>query len=367
MQPLRITHLIDSLQIGGAEVMLSCLAQLQKRQGHSVRVTCLLRSGPLEEPLRKAGIEVSQCRHNPLEGSLRAKLGAIADLRRKLQSWPTDILHCHNITPTLYGAPAAWLTGVGAVIVTRHGFMLRPERVRKEKIFWKVARGCSKVVAVSQSVAHNMSALPYARPAQIVTIRNGVLPPPVLSQPGPKTGFTVVTVARLAEPKDHSTLLRATALLQGEVPDLQVLVVGAGPMEEQLRSLAVELGITEHVKFLGDRRDVGTLLARSDVFALSSLSEGLPISMLEAMATGLPMVLSDVGGIRENVGHLPGVRLVAAGNPAELAGALADLSRNRGGLPRLGEANRQYFQTHYSADDMADAYASLYAECLADR
>jgi glycosyltransferase involved in cell wall biosynthesis len=225
-------------------------------------------------------------------------------------------------------------------------------------------RGCNKVVAVSESIATAMAALPYARPSQIVLIRNGGRTLPVLSIPEPKTAFTAITVARLAAPKDHATLLRAIALVTPQIPDLKTLIVGGGPMEGELRALSEELGISGRVHFLGDRDDVGDWLARSDLFVLSSRSEGLPISMLEAMAAGLPMIMSDVGGIRETVGHLPGVILVPAENPSAMADALLDFSRRRQELPALGQANQRYFRQNYSAESMANAYAALYAECL---
>jgi glycosyltransferase involved in cell wall biosynthesis len=368
MQPLRITHLIDTLQIGGAEVMLGSLAELQRASGNEVRVICLIQSGPLEERLRKSGVEVYRCRHNPLRQSLPGKLGTIFELRRELRNWGTHILHCHNITTTLYGGPAGRLAGVRGILCTRHGFFVPPHLVRKERAFWAVARVCcDRVVAVSDSGRNAMAALPYGRDAQIVTIPNGISPQEVTLVPEPGSGFTLVTVARLDPPKDHATLLQAIARIGGQIPDLRLLVVGGGSLESRLRELSRELGIERCVEFLGKRHDVGNWLARAHVFVLSSKSEGLPISMLEAMAAGLPMILSDVGGIREVAGGLPAVRLVRPEEPAEMASAILDFYSRRQEVASLGLTHRRYFNEHYSARRMSDAYARLYTDTCAKR
>jgi glycosyltransferase involved in cell wall biosynthesis len=349
---------IDSLQVGGAEVMLATLVRIQQCRGAQVRIICLLRTGALEATVRNDGIDVYCCRHNPLSTSVLGKLRTILELRREIRAWRTDIAHFHNVTTTLYGAPAARLAGVRGIFSTRHSFYMPPERVRIERVFWKVMRLCHRAVAVSESVRTRMAALPYARASEIVTIRNGVASLPVTAPQTAKSDFTLVTVARLAAPKDHATLLRAIALVAGA----RLLVVGGGPLEKELRALAQELGIGGRVEFVGERQDVGNWLARADVFVLSSLSEGLPMSMLEAMAAGLPMILSDVGGIRETAGDLPAVALVRAGDPQALALAITDFSGRLQELRQLGEVHRRRFEERYSAESMADAYFSLYAE-----
>jgi glycosyltransferase involved in cell wall biosynthesis len=356
--PLRITHVIDSLQIGGAEVMVASLARIQKRRGAQVRIICFSQIGALEATVRNDGVEIYRCRRNPVGASAAGKLSAVLELRRELRAWRTDIVHCHDIPTTLYGAPAARLAGVRGIFCTRHS--CRPDVIRNECSFWRVMRLCDRAVAVSESVQDTLTALPYARAAQIVTIRNGVARQPVTSPPGARRGFTLVTVARLSPPKDHATLLRAVARAAGECPELRLLVVGGGPLEGELRALAQELGISACVEFPGERQDIGNWLARADCFVLSSRSEGLPMSMLEAMAAGLPMILSDVGGIREVVEGLPAVALVPPEDSEALAGAILDFSARRRELSRAGEVHRRHFEEHYSAECMADAYSRLY-------
>jgi len=225
-------------------------------------------------------------------------------------------------------------------------------------------RLCDRIVAVSDSVRASMAPLMRADDPRMVTIRNGVLRQPVTAAPLEKRGFALVTVARLAPPKDHATLLRAVALAVPRIPDLNLTILGGGALEAELRGLASELKIDERVTFAGTRSDVGNWLARADVFVLSSRSEGLPIAMLEAMAAGLPMILSDVGGIRETVGHLPGVLLVPAESVEALESALIEFSRRRTELPALGEISRDYVASHFSAERMADEYERLNRQIL---
>jgi glycosyltransferase involved in cell wall biosynthesis len=321
----------------------------------------------LEERLRSSGVEIYYCRNNPLQVSHAGKLRVIFELWRELRRWRTDILHCHNVTTALYGGPAGRLARVRMILCTRHGFYVPPERVRKERAFWKIARFCcDRVVAVSQAVRDGMAALPYARAGQIVTIPNGIQAPAVSGFAPAKSGFTLVTVARLDEPKDHPTLLRAIAGVAPRIPGLRLLVVGGGSREGELRELVRELGIEGHVEFLGNRRDVGDWLAQSHVFVLASKSEGLPISMLEAMAAGLPMIVSDVGGVGEAAGCLPAVRLVRPGDPDEMADAILEFWSRREELESLAAAHRHHFEQYYSAETMARAYARLHSEVPAN-
>jgi L-malate glycosyltransferase len=341
--------------------MLVSLARMQRAQGNDVKLFCLLQRGPLEARLSDAGIEVYQCRNNPLQASRLGRLCTVFELLREFRAWRPALLHCHNMDPTLYGALAARLAGVRNVISTRHGFGLPAGHTRKERIFWAVSRLCKRVVAVSESGRNSMAALPYSLPGRIMTIRNGVAPQPVTAPGEERTGFTLITVARLAPPKDHPTLLRALALVAPEIPDLRLLIVGGGVMETRLQALAAELKIEHHVRFLGERDDVGNWLARSDAFVLSSTSEGLPISMLEAMAAGLPLILSDVGGISEVARNLPGARLVPPSDIPAMAAAILEFSQERPRLAGWGEGNRRHYEENFSPEGMARQYDDLYA------
>src|SRR5207302_5425406 len=135
--------------------------------------------------------------------------------------------------------------------------------------------------------------------AKINVIRNGVELPAKSSQP--PCPFRAVVVARLDPVKDHVTLLKAVRLIVDAEPDFRLDVVGDGPSRSELTVLASELGLTDHVRFLGERSDVPQILSEAGLFMLSSLSEGISLTILEAMAAGLPVVATDVGGTSEIV------------------------------------------------------------------
>jgi glycosyltransferase involved in cell wall biosynthesis len=168
-------------------------------------------------------------------------------------------------------------------------------------------------------------------------------------------------VARFIEGKDHDLLLRAFARIP-KGPRLRL--VGDGPTRATVESLAHELGIQEQVDFLGNRDDVASLLATSDVFVLASRSEMLPISILEAMRAGLPVIASDVGGVGEAIAHNENGFLVPSGSVSALAQALTDLTNDHAIRLRMGQAGRQRFTRQFLSSSMQERTRRIYWDVL---
>jgi glycosyltransferase involved in cell wall biosynthesis len=275
-------------------------------------------------------------------------------------------VHCHNKTATIRAAAVARFAGASAVVSTRHGFGPVPFRLRKELKFWTTAGAlCDRVVAVCEAARRNFAAgaPPVAR--KLVTIRNGAAAPkPAAAGVERGAGFTLIAVGRLACAKDYATLLRAAALARIEVPDLIVWMVGAGGEEPALRQLCTGLNLDSVVRFCGERRDVGGLLAAADVFVLSSTSEGLPISMLEAMAVGLPAIVTEVGALPELVALSGAGTTVPPRDAGRFARAIVDLARRRHELPALGALAARCYRRHFTPARMAGEYLNLYRACL---
>lgn len=354
-----IAHVIDSLEVGGAETVVAALCRSHRAAGHHVEVHCLTMGGRLAAELEEEGVPVF------VHGATTGWISAYRLLRAFRQSRP-DVVHCHNKTATIQAAAAARLTGARAIVSTRHGMTPLPFRIRNELKFWITAAAlCDRVVAVCETARRNMTlgARPVAH--KLVTIRNGAYPPRIVGEYRvAKRGFTLVSVGRLVRGKNFETLLRAVAMARAVVPDLALWIVGAGAEGAALRRLCAELGLVSAVRFCGERRDVGNWLRAADVFVLSSVSEGLPISMLEAMAAGLPAIVTEVGGLPELVALSGAGTTVPAGSVECLARAIVEFATRRHELTALGERASSCYRDHFTPDRMARDYLALYSACL---
>ena len=353
-----IAHVIDSLEVGGAETMVAALCRSHAAAGHRVEVHCLMTAGPLAAELEQEGVPV----YVHASGSPRRLAWKL--FRAFRRSRP-DVVHCHNKTATIRAAAAARLAGARAIVSTRHG-MASPFRLRYELKFWiTVAVLCDRVVAVCETARRNLAT--GARPVahKVVTIRNGAHPPRVDGkQTVVKGGFTLVSVGRLVRAKNFDMLIRSVAVARVAVPDLDLWIVGGGAEGPALRELCAELNLTSVVRFWGERRDVGSWLRAADVFVLSSTSEGLPISVLEAMAAGLPAIVTDVGGLPELVALSGAGTTVPVHNVDSLARAIVDFANRRHELAALGERASDCYRAHFTPDRMAAEYLALYRACL---
>jgi glycosyltransferase involved in cell wall biosynthesis len=359
-----IAHVIDSLEVGGAEIVVAALCRSHAAAGHRVEVHCLTAAGPLAAELQAEGVPVH------VHGSASSRR-AVWDLLRAFRRSRPDIVHCHNKFATVRGAMAARLSGARAVVSTRHGMGPTPFRLRGELKFWiTAAMCCDRVVAVCDAARRNLAAGAGPVGHKLVTIRNGAHLPRVgtediAARPDiARPGFTLVSVGRLARPKDFDTLLRAVAVARAAVADLGVWIVGGGDDAPVLARLRASLGLDTVVQFCGERRDVGNWLRAADVFVLSSTSEGLPISMLEAMAAGLPAIVTDVGALPELVALSGAGRTVPARDVESLARAIVDFARRREELAALGERASRCYRAHFTPDRMAGDYLTLYHACL---
>jgi len=357
ISPLRIAHVGDSMEMGGAEKLTATLCRLQRDRGHVASVHCLYRLGVLGEELRAEGFEVIL--HHPCS-FLQLMRGLYKSFRR---SRP-DVVHCHNATAAIIAAFPARLAGVKTVIATRHGLVKPPYQIRRELKFALASRWCDWVVGVCQSTRTNLLDAPFAARDRIIHIYNGAWPADLRAVPRPKKGFTLLYVGRLAPLKDHATLLQAVALTRTHHPDVQLWIVGDGPVEFSLRRLTFELGLNDCVTFFGEQADVSPFMLAADLFVSSSVTEGLPVSLLEAMSVGLPAVVTDVGGMRE-IARLSGaITVVPSSDPESMAAALSDAIARRQELPKMGQLASYCYDQYFRPERMLDDYMNLYNHCV---
>lgn len=350
---MRIAHILGNLDVGGAELLVLRLIQCQMRQGHSCSVHTLFGTGTLEPQFRETGVELLP-HYEP------APLGRMLALRAEFRRKSLDVVHCHNVAPTLLGAPAARMAGVGCVVTTWHSgsWTGKPGHELKYAL---AGRFCSRVVAVSHAAREVLAAARLADARRIVTVYNGTdrIDVSDVAPAEPRGTFTVVQVGRLAEPKDPSGLLRAFRAVVDQCAGARLWIVGDGPLLEPTRQHARELGLGGAIVFWGRQLDVRPYLAGADVFALCSKSEGVPMALLEAMSVGLPAVVSDVGGMPETLARGAGV-VAPCGDAAAFAEGLLRFGLDPELRRRAAPLARERFESQFTTERMARSYEDLY-------
>ncbi len=349
---LRILHVVSSLNIGGMEQFVVRLAARQQAAGDAVSIMAL-QGGPLVEEAARLGVPV-----DVLGGRSRV-LRACKGLSILMRLKP-DIVHGHNATSLQY-ALLAHNRARTKIVITWHGRGKADYREPAQDLWKRVDR----VVCVSDAVTCEASGrVPADR---IRVIRNGIeAAGPTRSRDvvrqelGLGDEFTAIIVARIDRLKGHETLLRGWAELARMEVTPCLLIVGDGPERLAMERLVGEQGIASSIKFLGFRSDVADLLGAADLFVLPSLTEGLPLSILEAMAHGLPVVATRVGGIPEVVGNEREGLLVDTENPQMLAAAIARIVDDSELRVRLGESARLRVRNEFSFDTMLHQYDELY-------
>jgi len=351
--PLNIAHVVDSMEMGGAEKLTATMCRMQRDRGHTASVHCLYLVGVLGKELQAEGFEVVL--HRPY-----SFFPLMRSLYRSFKRSPPDVVHCHNATAAIIAAVPARLAGVKTVIATRHGLVKPPYQLRRELKFALASRWCDWIVGVCEGSRTNLLAAPFAARDKIIRIYNGASSVDSTAIPQPKSGFTLLYVGRLAPPKDHATLLQAVALTRLHHPNVQLWMVGNGPLESNLRKLSDELGLKQCVTFFGEQADVSPFMLAADLFVMSSVTEGLPVSLLEAMSVGLPAVVTDVGGMSE-IARLSGaVTLVPSSDPEGMAKAFCEAISRREELPKIGQLASSCYDRYFRPERMLDEYFSLY-------
>jgi len=351
--PLRIAHVVDSMEMGGAEKLTATMCRLQRDRGHAASVHCLYLVGVLGEELQAEGFEVVLHRSRSFFLLMRCLYKAFRHSR-------PDVVHCHNATAAIVAALPARLAGVKTVIATRHGLVKPPYLLRRELKFALASRWCDWIVGVCEGTRTNLLAAPFAARDRIIHIYNGASPADIRAVPRQKNGFTLLYVGRLAPLKDLATLLHAVALTRSHHPDVQLWIVGDGPLESSLRKLSAELGLNEFVTFFGEQTEVSPFMLGADLFVSSSVTEGLPVSLLEAMSVGLPALVTDVGGMGE-IARLSGaVSLVSSSDAEGMAEALCSAVVRRQELTKMGKLASHCYEEYFRPERMLDDYMTLY-------
>ena len=366
----RVLHVIESLDPGGAERVVLEYAANHDRARVSPEVCCVVRRGALADILRGVGVPV-----HFLARRTKVDLRATLSLALLVRRGRFDVVHNHNFAAVAVGVPAAILGGARAVVRTEHNVLPRghPHRLVYS---WAAALREDAQIAVSDGVRASHVGAHRIPGARFVTIRNGI-GDARLAEAADRSAarrslgaspeeVVCLTVASLTEQKNHENLLAAAALVPRELP-VRFFIVGDGPLRERIEQRVQELGLGGRVRLLGQRLDVPLLLSGADLFVLSSDWEGLPITVLESMAAGVPCVSTRVGGVPETVEDGKSGLIVPPRDPRALSDAVVRLARDAPLRGRLAKAARAAYERGFTGEQMTRQTEALYELALAGR
>ncbi len=375
--PVRVLYLIDSLGPGGAEHLLAAYLPFLRRAGVVPTVVALQeqQGNPVARRIAAQGIPVAELGIRRLR-----QRGAFARVREAIAAADPEVVHTQLEFSAVLGIPAARLRGLPTV-ATLHTLDAPPPRSRLALHFRLMAwalRRARRVIAVSEITRRHYLERARLRPERVVTIFNGIDPTAFQCGPGeraqaraecgiPLDAPVLATVAVQREPKGIQHMLAALPQVAAAFPEVRYLLVGDGPYRPALEQQAAELGIGERVVFAGSREDVARLLAAADIFVLPSLTEALPTVVAEAMAAGLPIVATTVGGIPEMVSHGEAALLVPPADPEALAAAVLRLLANPRQAAAMGRSGRRMVAERFDIRTQARALADDYRALAAGR
>ncbi len=372
--PLRVMQLVLSLAIGGTEKLVYDIVHRIDKQRVFPVICCLDEFGRFGEELKQDSFPVHHLHRAPgIDWKLIRRLADVIQQER------IDVIHAHQYTPYFYGLLTSFFCKarlaryVPKIVFTEHGRFYPDERKLKRYLLDPVlSLMTEEIVSISESTKASMVTYDNFPAHKIRVVYNGIdlsrfshpLDDSVSKTSlGMSSGTPVVgIVARLDPIKNHAMLLHAFTQVLQHKPDAHLLIVGDGPEEQRLKSLTESLRIADNVMFLGARRDVPELLHLFDVFALSSFSEGTSVTLLEAMAVGLPVVATRVGGNPEVVEDQVTGYLVPNEHREEMAEKLLKLLQNRELCQKMGTAGQQRAYAKFSLEKMVTTYTDLYVK-----
>ena len=368
----RVTQVASNPEFAGLERHVASLIATLQRVGDVEPSLVVFHDGRLVEEVRGLGVPVEVV---PLRWAFDTT--AITRLARILRSWNIDCLHSHGYKANVIGALAARRADIKAIVRTEHSRM-EPfqgfDRLKMETYealnTWVGNRLTDRIITVSDELRRHLA--PRYPKKTLVTVHNGI---PTLEAGNPQilqakraslgvdqSAPLIGIVGRLMPVKSYSDFLKAAALIYDKRPDTQFLVAGDGPLSDSLKEEAMELGLASVIHFLGFRTDVRDWMATLDLLVFSSLSEGVPYSLLEAMSLGVPVVATAVGGLSEIIEDGVTGLLVQPKDPEALAHACLELLNDPGRRQQMATASRQRCAVHFSDLRMAEAIRRIYFE-----
>ena len=371
----RVAYVVHTFDMGGLERCIARLANHLDRSRFEPLVICLNRTGDAGDWITAADVDIVELHKRP--GNDPRVIGRLA---HELRQQRVDLVHSHNWGTLLETTLAALRAGTSARVHAEHGLKQSGWKryLRASLSRWSLLR-TDALVAIADGVRDRLAQLGNRVADHVTLIPNGV-DDTSCREPGrrrrelrkqlniPDSATVLGSVGRLAPVKDFATAIETLTCLHRHHPETHLVLVGGGPERKALEAKVGEAGLGGRVHLVGQQQNISHWLTTFDVFVNSSLHEGMSLSILEAMAAGLPLAVTDVG---ENGalagGSAPCGRVVPAGDARALAAAVRPMLEDSTVRRVLGERARRRFEDHYRTERMVDRYQQLYLDLLRNR
>lgn len=362
----KVAHITFDMKIGGAEQVILNLVDHTDKTKYDVSLVCL------QQPLGPFGVRLSRngCRVTCFDRKPGLDVNLIRQLRDHVIRNRIDILHCHQYSPFAYGLLSSIGTGA-KVIFTEHGRFYPDRRKLKRVIVNPVLSLLTDhITAISEATRDALVQIENIPGNRIDVIYNGLDDAPYLADVdrnglkeslgiGPEA-HVLGTVARLDTIKNHRMMIRALSRVRQTCPDTFLIIVGDGPERHNTESWAREYNVADRVILTGFRQDVYRFLRIMDIFLLTSFSEGTAMTLLEAMASGVPCIATDVGGNPEIVSDGTTGFIVPSDDDQALGQKILTLFTATKLMKAMGNAGRRRFEERFTVGKMLQAYQALY-------
>ena len=370
---MRILYVITLPDIGGAQTHLLEVACAMQKSGHDVQIVAG-KYGWLTEQLAIKGIEISVIDELVREISLKKDWATVYKIRNIIKKWRPDIVHCHSSKAGIVGRIAAFMEGVPSVF-TAHGwaftegvpFFKRVLYSVIENIMLNITSKCFCVSEYDRCLAKKW----FLRDShKIITVHNGIgddglQRDAIVRMLDNGSILRLIMVGRFSKPKDHMLLIKSVYDINKKYPgQVHLSLVGDGDLFAAANQYVVANNLGDFIVLLGESTCVDSLLTQSDVFCLISNYEGLPISIIEAMRAGLPVIASDVGGNNELVVDGVNGYLVSRGDRKGLVQAIEKLIKDRNLITEFGKRSQEKFRMEFTFSAMMQKIESAYRDVL---
>jgi len=367
---IRIAQLIYSAQIGGSEICATDICtHLDKNIYDPIILFMYPGKGPMEEILNERGISFFHMNRNRL-----SRIFEPFTLAASLAKLNIDILHVHHIPLYINIKKAAKNCGIKHIVYTEHANYNIGKKLILQKACYDAALAVGRMTTVSNSLKKFFINSVGIKESLIQVIYNGVdierfSPRPSNNElskvlPEKFKGKKLITVGRLTEAKDYPNMFKALNLIKEQNYKFHLIIIGDGEMREIIENEIIQNNLNSEVTLAGRRTDIAELLSDADIFVLASKREGLPIAILEAMSSGLPIVATTVGAISEVLEDGYNAFMVEAENSVSLANGISKLLDDETLIDDYGRNSRKLVEEKYSMNFIVDQYAELYQQLI---